>query len=216
MKHKYVFVTGVPGSKWSAIARRIYLYSFGVDTSDFSNEKTYYHDASGQQTLAHFGAYFDPGMEFGKEFREMNLISKKDLEEEFDRPFSSTDSDDVRIIKSHSFAYHLDFIKDTWPECPIVISEAPDDECLRWWIQCGGFDITYPDYSYYRDIDTMAQHITMQNSAIRRFIVDNDAMEIESGIQLLKYLGIESYDTNIQEYYKMNIKVYTYWSKYNG
>jgi hypothetical protein len=216
MKHKYVFFTGVPGSKWSGVVRRIYVHSIGVDTSDFSNEKTYYHDASGRQMLAHFGAYFDPDMEFGKEFREMNLMSKKDLEEEFDRPFSSTDSDDVRIIKSHSFAYHLDFIKDTWPECPIVISEAPDDECLKWWIRCGGFDITYPDYRYYRDIDTMAQHIAMQNDAIRRFIVDNDVMEIESGIQLLKYLGIESYDTNIQEYYKMNIKVYTYWSKYNG
>ena len=59
---KYIFVAGAPGSKWSSVVKNIY-YSPSVDQSDYSDARTYYHDASGQRELMHLGAYFDPGME---------------------------------------------------------------------------------------------------------------------------------------------------------
>ena len=60
---KYIFVAGAPGSKWSSVVKNIY-YSPSVDRSDFSLDRTYYHDATGRTELMHMGAYFDPGMEF--------------------------------------------------------------------------------------------------------------------------------------------------------
>lgn len=160
---KYIFVAGAPGSKWSSVVKNIY-YSPSIDRTDYSDERTYHHDASGEMQLMHLGAYFDPGMEFGDFFDKLSDYSKDECEMEFDKPFSGPG---VRIIKSHVFAHHIDFIKENWPECPIVLVHRPDDACLGWWVRCGHFNITYPSYeSYYKDLRNMANIIDAQNEDI--------------------------------------------------
>jgi len=159
---KYIFVAGAPGSKWSSVVKNIY-YSPDVDRSDYSDQRTYYHDAGGKMDLMHLGAYFDPGMEFGGFFHRLNEFDYYQCEAEFDRPFSGSG---VRIIKSHVFANHIDYIKETWPDCPIVLAHRPDDACLGWWVKCGQFDITYPSYGYYKGFRDMAQKIQQQNAGI--------------------------------------------------
>ena len=134
---KYIFLTGAPGSKWSSVARSIW-YSQDVDRSDDKNE---YSDGN----VRHQGAYWGPGMEYGDKFSAMYLQSKEELEAEFDRPFSGTG---VRVIKCHNFAVQLNFIRENWPDCPIVMCDRGDDACLGWWVKAGGFDITYPNYSH--------------------------------------------------------------------
>ena len=130
---KYIFVTGAPGSKWSSVVKNIY-YSPDIDRSDYSDARTYYHDASGTMDLMHLGAYFDPGMEFGGFFNKLDQYSKQQCEAEFDRPFSGTG---IKIIKSHVFANHIDYLKQTWPDCPVVLVHRDDDACLGWWVKCG-------------------------------------------------------------------------------
>lgn len=114
----------------------------------------------------HLGAYFDPGMEFGKKFLRLEQLSKKEAEAEFDRPFKG---DGVRIIKSHVFAHHLDYISRTWDGCPIVMVHRPDDACLGWWVRCGQFNIKYPNYQYYSNLEMMGVHINQQNKDILDF-----------------------------------------------
>lgn len=160
---KYIFVVGAPGSKWSSVAKNIY-YSPSIDRSDYSDERTYYHDASGERQLMHLGAYFDPGMEFGDFFDKIDLYTKDQCETEFDRPFSDAG---VRIIKSHVFAHHIDFLKANWPECPIVLVHRASDAALGWWVRCGHFNITYPIYEpYYKDLRSMAHIIDCQSKDI--------------------------------------------------
>ena len=160
---KYIFVTGAPGSKWSSVVKNIY-YSADIDRSDYSDERTYYHDASGTRELMHLGAYFDPGMEFGRFFHRLPEFDFYHCEAEFDAPFSG---EGVRIVKSHVFANNIDYLKKTWPDCPIVLVHRDDDACLGWWVKCGHFDLTYPDYAeYYKDLRTMAGIIKQQNSGI--------------------------------------------------
>lgn len=160
---KYIFVAGAPGSKWSSVVKNIY-YSPSVDQSDYSDSRTYYHDASGKMDLMHLGAYYDPGMEFGKYLHRMPMYTKEQLEQDFDEAFTG---EGVRIIKSHVFSNHIDFIKETWPDCPIILVHRPDDACLGWWVKCGHFDITYPDYSeYYQNLKVMATKIKEQNQGI--------------------------------------------------
>jgi hypothetical protein len=160
---KYIFVAGAPGSKWSSVTKNIY-YSPDIDQSDYSEDRLYYHDASGVRDLMHLGAYFDPGMEFGGRFDLLDQFSRVELEQDFDAPFSGTG---VRIIKSHVFANHIDYVKATWPECPVVLVHRPDDACLGWWVKCGHFGITYPDYAeYYQDFRVMAEKIQQQNCGI--------------------------------------------------
>ena len=160
---KYIFCAGAPGSKWSSVVKNIY-YSPSIDRSDYSKQRTYYHDAGGKIDLMHLGAYFDPGMEFGKFFHRLPEYDYYQCEVEFDSPFSGSG---VRIVKSHVFANHIDYIRETWPDCPIVLVHRDDDACLGWWVKCGHFDITYPDYAeYYKDLRTMAGIIREQNAGI--------------------------------------------------
>jgi hypothetical protein len=160
---KYIFIAGAPGSKWSSVCKNIY-YSPDLDQSDYSEARTYYHDAPGTLDLMHLGAYFDPGMEFGDWFDRLDQHTREECEQEFDRPFSGTG---VRIIKSHVFAHHVDFLKKNWPDCPVILVHRDDDACLGWWVKCGHFDITYPLYNkYYIDLKHMAEHIKRQNADI--------------------------------------------------
>ena len=159
---KYIFVAGAPGSKWSSVVKNIY-YSPDIDQSDYSDARTYYHDASGQRELMHLGAYFDPGMEFNLP-DNLFQFSKSGLEDIFNSAFSGSG---VRIVKSHVFALNIDFLRACWPDSPVVLVHRPDDACLGWWVKCGHFDITYPDYAqYYQNLRIMAQRIQQQNSGI--------------------------------------------------
>jgi hypothetical protein len=202
---KYIFVAGAPGSKWSSVVKNIY-YSADIDRSDYTDARTYCHNASGQMELMHLGAYFDPGMEFGNWFDRLNQYSKAECEAEFDRPFSGTG---VRIIKSHVFTYHIEFLKQNWPDSPIVMVHRGDDACLGWWVKCGHFDITYPDYhEYYRNLKHIAKEIQRQNSSmypywdIASFVFDN--------VGLCARLGISSPDELYRQNYshsKVRVKV---------
>ena len=152
---KYIFVTGAPGSKWSSVVRNIY-YSPDIDRSDSSPNRTYRDEL-------HLGAYWDPGMEFGQFFHRLSEYDHYQCETEFDAPFTGSG---VKIIKSHYFALHIDFIKSTWPDCPVVLAHRTDDACLGWWVKCGGFDIAYPDYAHYKSFDNLSLKIQQQNAGI--------------------------------------------------
>ena len=202
---KRVFMAGAPGSKWSSVAKNIY-YSPSVDRSDFSDARTYYHSAWGNPELMHLGAYFDPGMEFGKRFMRLPQMVKAEAEAEFDRPFSG---EGTRIIKSHVFAHHLNILHQFWDH-PIVLVYRPNDACLGWWVRCGQFNITYPNYQYYGNLEMMAMHIDQQNQDILDFAVKRNARwdTITDNKQLAGRLGLEQPPEECyQSYLKSNIKV---------
>lgn len=195
---KYIFCAGAPGSKWSSLIKNIY-YSPDVDQSDYSDARTYWHDAPGTLQLMHLGAYFDPGMEFGKNFDRLDQFSQQRNEQEFDRPFSGTG---VRIIKSHVFAHHVDYLKKTWPGSPIILALRGDDACLGWWVKCGHFDITYPSYSeYYRDLRTMAGIIARQNADLQIAWDKYKGVEVKNNQQLAAVLNIKPPPPQYQQDY---------------
>ena len=202
---KYIFMAGTPGSKWSSVSKNIY-YSPDIDRSDYSDARTYYHDAPGDMQLMHMGAYFDPGMEFGKEFDRLETFSKQQCEEMFDEPFSGKG---VRIVKSHVFAHKIDFLKQHWPECPVILVHRENDSCLGWWVKCGHFGITYPDYSeYYKDLRTMATIIAAQNADLMTAWCTHLGADIESNTELSVKLGIEPPPPEyVQHYQTSDIRV---------
>jgi hypothetical protein len=138
--------------------------------------------------LMHLGAYFDPGMESNLP-EDINNYSKADLEAIFDKEFSTNG---IKIIKSHIFSNHIDFIKATWPDCPIVLVHRPDDACLGWWVKCGHFDITYPLYKeYYKDLRTMSKIIKEQNAGIIKATYKYPSKAPLTNQMLAKMLNIE-------------------------
>ena len=199
-------MAGAPGSKWSSVVKNIY-FSPDIDRTDYSDDRTYYHDASGTLELMHMGAYFDPGMEF--ELPEyLTYYPKEDAEKIFNKPFSGKG---VRIIKSHIFSYkeNIEYLRKNWPDCPIVLVHRPDDSCLGWWVKCGHFNITYPDYSgYYKDLKNMADCIKHQNKDILETWWQYRGKIVSNNKELARALTIEQppkeYD---QDYPRSNVSV---------
>jgi len=191
----YILFTGAPGSKWSSVVKNIY-WSEDIDHSDYSEARTYYHDADtpGNKHLMHIGAYWDPGMEFDNT--------------DWDGPFSGTG---IRIVKSHTFAYGLDEFKG---KHPIVIVYRNDVECLEWWKLCGEFSITYPLYNdYYKNLDYMWQEIQKQNQSIMQFVKSNytQLQRPNNNKELCAMLSLqEPKDCKLQDYTEKDIKVYVY------
>lgn len=202
---KYIFVAGAPGSKWSSVVKNIY-FSPSIDQTDYSEERTYYHDASGTMDLMHIGAYYDPGMEFGDFFDELENYSREECEAEFDRPFSGTG---VRIVKSHVFANKIDVLRERWPDCPVVCVHRDDDACLGWWVKCGEFYITYPLYhDYYENLPNMAKIIANQNQGIRQALSKYPSLYVDNNISLAEHLGIAVPPNKYsQDYKKSDVNV---------
>ena len=201
---KYIFCAGAPGSKWSSLIKNIY-YSPSIDRTDYTEARTYWHDAPGQLELMHLGAYFDPGMEFGDWFDQLDQHTREECEAEFDRPFAG---EGVRIVKSHVFAHHIDFIKQTWPDCPIILAHRGDDAALGWWVKCGHFNITYPSYNkYYKDLRTMAKIIADQNRDIQQAWDQYTGQIPANNLELARILNIMPNEEYFQDYNKSDLKV---------
>lgn len=202
---KYIFVSGAPGSKWSSVVKNIY-YSSSIDSSDASPTREYYHDANGTYQLMHMGVYWGPAMEFGNNFERLDQYTKEENEREFDAPFTG---EGIRIIKSHVFGYHLDYIKQTWPDCPIILIDRSDDACLGWWVKCGEFNISYPLYrDYYKDLRQMAQCIRRENEGNRKAAREHPSRVVETNLQLARLLNIElPAKEYYQDYVESDIKV---------
>ena len=188
---KYIFIAGAPGSKWSSVVKNIY-YSPDIDRSDYRDEWTYYHDASGKMELMHLGAYFDPGM-ISPLPEDLTTLTRQQLEEIFAKPFQFKESKGTRIIKSHVFSNHIEHLRTLFPETPIVIVHRNDDACLGWWVKCGHFDITYPDYhEYFKDLKHMAQIIKSQNRDIlEAWWKYTNGKVVSDNVQLAQALNIE-------------------------
>ena len=187
------------------MVKNIY-YSPDVDRSDDNAQRSYACPGAYAGQPMHLGSYFDPGMEFGSWFDQLDQRSPEACEAEFDRPFSGTG---VRIIKSHMFMYHVAFLKQHWPDCPVILVHRGDDACLGWWVRCGGFNISYPDYTkYYKDFNFMAQQITQQNQAMRPHW--DLASFVWTNLDLCTRLGIDAPPDQYRQVYadsKVRVKV---------
>ena len=204
MSYRYIFCAGAPGSKWSSLIKNIY-YSPDVDQTDYSDARTYYHDASGEMDLMHLGAYYDPGMEFGGFFDQLDHYTPAECEAEFDRAFIGTGDRGKRIVKSHVFAHHVDYLKTHWPDCPVILALRDNDACLGWWVRCGHFNITYPKYDYYyKNLREMSKIIDHQNADIQLAWDKYDGIVVRDNRELAEVLDIAQPPAEYQQNYQVS------------
>ena len=144
-----IFFTGVPGSRWSGIAQTLEIIP-GFNTSDRTPERTYdHHSYSG-----HKGAYFGWRMEF----EPIVLWNGK---EHIDQAW--TEPGGTRLVKSHNWPDKFEEIEKKFPDDWIMLVYRPDQAAFAWWHEAGGFQIKYPNYSWYVDSNTMLYEIARSN-----------------------------------------------------
>ena len=163
----YTFLVGAPGSQWSGIGQLI-SDNFDYNKSDETPDRVYTHGSFS----GHKGSYFGPGMENGNDFHrlEHSYFDYQRFIATCDSPFSDKHSDKPKLIKCHHFAYGLDWLKENIRLSNILLVKRDSDKSFDWWKQAGGWDITYPDYSWYVDDVHMRHYIDTEIQLADMFV----------------------------------------------
>ena len=156
-----IFFTGVPGSRWSGVAQTLETIP-GFNTSDRTPARTYAHHTY----TGHQGAYFGYEMEF-----EPHVLWTGP--EYIDQAW--TEPGGTRLVKSHNWTDRFDDIEKRYPDDWIMLVYRPDMASYAWWHEAGGFQIQYPNYSWYKDSAEMLREITKQNKRILEYACKNNA-----------------------------------------
>jgi hypothetical protein len=167
-----IFLTGAPGSRWSSVHREM-NQSPDINSSDVTKSRQYVHVATGNQLDSqpnHSGVYFGPSNGLGEKLGYLHDCSKEYMLNEFSKGFESFEG--IKIIKSHWFSYNLPYLKNSFPKSKIILCYMSDMECFSWWHKAGGWGITYPNYTWYRDDARMLEKIKEENSNILKFGID--------------------------------------------
>ena len=165
---KYIFFTGPPGSKWSRLSQEIRQWD-AVDNSDCNQLRSYTHN----KFSGHVGVYFGPEMEYGDWLKDGFYPDR--LEKEIESIWSG---DEKKILMSHNWCYYFNNIIYAYPAATIITVQRKNDKCFEWWKQAGGWNITYPSYTWYKNDDRMKEEITKQNKNIDEYIVKNKLQRI--------------------------------------
>jgi len=192
-----ILLIGTPGSKWSSV-HRILSCSVDINQTEKSNKRTWGRKvlSDGEQyTIGnHRGVYWGPFNEYGHNFDKLNTLSKEDIINEFMQPFDNWDK--TKIIKSHWFAYHLDFLHNIFPKATFVSCYAPDDECYYWWKKVGGWGLPFPSYEWYDNDNRMLDSIKEENARILKFNIDREGQfKIYTFDEIYTELNLQSTDS---------------------
>jgi hypothetical protein len=161
--NNYVFFTGAPGSRWSGVSQVFRDTLDNVDNSDLVPEKSYKHHLYS----GHIGNYYGPGM-LNAQWLDQSFGTQPQWETEIAASYTGTNP--VKLILSHHFAYWLNQLTSTFPTSKVVLCYRTDQECYDWWHTAGGWNIAYPNYSWYENNDKMLVEIQKQNKQTLEFI----------------------------------------------
>jgi hypothetical protein len=165
-----IFMTGSPGSRWSS-TYKFMSENDSINTSDHKQGKTWDKDVrQGKEFLKianHRGTYWGPYNSHGKNFDKLNTLTKEEIISEFMYPFDNWDK--IKVIKSHWFSYHIEYLSFLFPKAKIVSCYANDIDCFYWWHKCGGWGISYPNYYWYENDTRLLEKIKEENYRILKF-----------------------------------------------
>lgn len=186
-----IIIAGAPGSRWSGIYGKLAQHP-KVNTSDWNDapgmkqellsngpsKLRYFDDKVWNKEIVsftgheisianHFGTYWGPGMKYGNKFDNLHALSKEEVLNELMQPFKNWDG--IKVLRSHHWSYNLDYVLALFPECKLVMCYGDSIDCFYWWQKCGGFGMTYPSYSWYKDDIRMMKKIKEENYHILSF-----------------------------------------------
>jgi len=208
---KLIFFTGAPGSKWSAVSNIISKNEImPINNTDYRDDRIYTHT---RHPVQHLGAYWGPGNEHGKNFDQLNTLSKEEIIAEIDAAYTDKSWDKYRIVKSHHFSLQLDYIRETFPLAKILLVLRPEHKCFQGWKGAGGFEsITYPDYhTYYKNYELLREKIKQEVTAANNFVGQNNLkVNVINRLYWKEYWELESkQEHDFFDFYMSSIEMNT-------
>ena len=191
-----IWFVGAPGLRWSGVSQFFEALP-NVDLGDRRPYRQYTHGTFS----GHRGSYFDPGMEGGEEWLNFPLLPCDTIIDEIDRIWGFEQKPDtVRLIKSHILSLYVDEIKQKFPHDKVVMVLRNNEECLDWWLEAGGYDITWPKYSFYSPLPKMQFWINMQNNAMRLYADQHNLKWEKFDSEWLNINGVDNATPDMEKY----------------
>jgi hypothetical protein len=189
-----IFATGAPGSKWSRVLS-ILSHHQDINSSDKEKFPTYSTEATfpngkTKKVGMHSSAYFGPGNGIGEDFHLLKKLTKESFIQEVSTAFDDFDSG-IKIIKSHWFSYNLDWLKDNFPKAKFIFVYNGNEEAFKWWHLVGGWNIKFPNYSWYETNERLYERICVENRLMLDFMKRNKiSFNTKDFHTLINYLGL--------------------------
>ena len=167
MNKKYIFLTGVPGSRWGRLERMLYDAAPGL--VDVSCSQKYLQDMPGHGTQ-HVYTFWGPYHQHGDGFDQLSLLGPDRIMAEIEQAYNPDASGSLRIVRCHWFSYQLDWIAQHMPWIDIMMVMREPEMSYRWWHESGGWDISYPNYKWYGSDEVLRRQITVETKLMQKFI----------------------------------------------
>lgn len=211
-----IFYVAIPGSGWAKLSLLLgCCEKLNLNNTDRSPEREEVGKYGNTGCVHHKGAFWDPHMEFGEGFEDLEKNhTKESFISECLRPFTDI-NDQNYLIRSHFFAEtkNLNWLKKNFPNNKIIL--VLRDTKLAWegWNNAMEFTGRYPCYKawmkYWFIKDHPENYANMWNlmlrhdKMIKEFTRDHDCFIIQPNKTFLDTLGYRWDDEGKEEYEKL-------------
>ena len=182
-----IFYVAIPGSGWAKLSLLLGCCAkLNLNKSDRRGDREETGKQGDTGCVHHKGAFWDPGMEFGDGFDDLEKNhTKESFKAECLRPFTEI-NDQNYLIRSHFFAEtkNLNWLKNNFPNNKIILVLRDTKLCWEGWNTAMNFTGRYPSYkawmkyTFIRDhpenYDKMWSLMQRHDKMIREWVRDND------------------------------------------
>jgi hypothetical protein len=172
--HDLIFAAAAPGSKWSRVLSKLSLHP-SINNSDKYKYPTYKLNSldtygTTKPVGNHTGVYFGPGNGVGENFDDLTRLTKEQFIDEIKPSFADWEQG-IKIVKSHWFSYYdnLNWLIENFPDAKLILVYNGNDVAFKWWHYVGGWDISFPSYTWYENDQRMYDKILEENHYLLKF-----------------------------------------------
>jgi len=211
-----IFYVAVPGSGWAKLSLLLGCCGkLNLNLTDRSPHREEIGKQGNTGCVHHKGAFWDPLMEFGEGFDDLEKnYTKESFKAECLRPFTEI-NDQNYLIRSHFFAEtkNLNWLKKNFPNNKIIFVLRETKLCREGWNTGMYFTGRYPSYKFWmkytfirdhpENYNKMWDYILRHDKMIREFVRDHECLIIQPNKTFLNFLDYRWDDEGKEEYDKL-------------
>lgn len=186
-EEQLIFYCAIPGSGWAKLSLLLGCSKkLNLNNTDRSPEREHIGKKGIPGCVHHKGAFWDPGMEFGKGFDNIgDNYTKEEFVQECLRPFKEHD-DRNYLIRSHFFAeaHNLKWLTTNFPNNKIIFVVREIKKCFEGWNAGMTFTKHYPKYTQWMKYTFIDNHpenykkfwelLVRHDKMLREFLFEHD------------------------------------------
>tara|TARA_B100000945_G_scaffold298263_1_gene277967 strand:+ start:439 stop:1188 length:750 start_codon:yes stop_codon:yes gene_type:complete len=213
-----IFYVAIPGSGWAKLSLLLGCCDkLNLNITDRSPKREEVGKLGNTGCVHHKGAFWDPGMEFGQGFDNLEKnYTKESFKSECLKPFTEI-NDQNYLIRSHFFAEtsNLNWLKKNFPNNKIIFVLRDIDLAFEGWNNAMTFTGRYPCYRAWMKYTFINEHkenydkfrylLKRHDKMIKEFVRDHECLIIQPNKTFLNILDYRWDDEGQEEYEKLTM-----------